>query len=93
MELGRSLFLPLLLGTGIGIFLGVGLVALGWGLYRGERVAVVGTGVCVAFGLGCALLLASEPSGMDSGLFVALATLAVYAPPLLAGIVRWRELP
>lgn len=85
-----GMFVALLLSLAIcGVF-----VRLGWGLWRGERNAVIGMAVMAALGLGlAALLLADGTKGAQVGAAVmAGLTLVGCAPPTAVGIAAWSRL-
>lgn len=67
------------------------LIRLGWGLYKGQRSAVIG--LCVLGALGLAVVVFAMTQGSVVEASVALAILAVlYGPPIGVGFARWQEL-
>ena len=84
----------MLAGMGIGILIatviyGV-LIRLGWGLYKGQKSAVIGLCVLAALGLALAVFVATESAGGGAVVFTLLAVM--YGPPVGVGFARWREL-
>ena len=85
-----SMLVGTAISTTIGIVIFLIFGRLGWGLWRGQRTAVIG--FAVFGGLVFALIFASSMRFRAVSLVpLAIAALA-YFPPLVVGISRWRRL-
>lgn len=65
---------------------------LGWGLYQGERRAVVGVGVLALIGLALGLAAMTERRPSADGVIFMGFIAALAAPPVAVGMARWQEL-
>ena len=95
-----SSVLPMMLaGTLVPVLIYALFIRLGWGLFRGRRMAVIG--VAILGGLG--LLLAGgmtvaglvSPRGGETaivGLVLLCIVGVVYVPPVVVGVMRWNQL-
>lgn len=79
-------------GLVVALIFGV-FIRLGWGLFKGQRTAVIGLCVLAALGVGAALLVAFTQRGGEVGALVMLGFMAVlYGPPIGVGVARWKDL-
>jgi hypothetical protein len=90
---------PQLAGFVIGTLLGCGLVLvmpalfirMGWGLWKGQRSAVVGLGVLGVLGVGLCVVMVALGARTEAAVMLGL-TLVACAPPVVIGATTWARL-
>lgn len=95
-----SSVLPMMLaGTLVPVLIYALFIRLGWGLFRGRRMAVIG--VAILGGLGLLLAGGMTVAGLVSsrggetaivGLVLLCIVGVVYVPPVVVGVMRWNQL-